>query len=213
MQEFPGNSQKTKNRPDAPAPDERPKVERITTSVADRRKRGLGRKFKDTFIKGSLRDTADHMVLDVIVPAVKDMVFDAFEDGLQRLIYGESARTRRTTAPSAYSNVGRVNYTSMSKASTAQPAAQRMLSRRARSSHDFGEIFIDSRHEASEVIEQMYEYLSRFGEVKVSDLYTMTGIQSSHVDQTWGWTSLQGTKAVRRGNRWLLDLPEPIYLS
>lgn len=214
MQDFPGNSQKAKTRPNAPTPpDERPKIERVTTAEAEQRKRGLGRKFKDTFIGGSLRDTADYMVVDVVVPAVRDTIVDALQGGIERLFNGESNRPRRSAASSAYSGVGHINYTGMSRAPTAQ-SAPRMLSRRSQTMHDFRELIIDSRREAEEVREQMYEILSRHGDVKLSDLYTLTGIQSSHVDHKWGWTSLQGFKLVRtRDGRFLLDLPEPILLS
>lgn len=215
MHDFPGNSQKAKARAQTPPPppEERPKVERVTTSKPEQRKRGLSRRFKETFIGGTARDTAEYMVSDVVVPAVRDMLFDAFESGLHRLIYGESNRTRRNM-PSSYSNVGHVNYQGMSTSRPAagayQQPAERKMSRRSRSRHDFGEIIIDNRREADEVLELMFEYLNRFGEVKVADLYEMTGIAASHVDHKWGWTSLQGAKLVRtRDGRFLLDLPEP----
>ena len=217
MHDFPGNSQKAKARAQTPPPppEERPKVERVTTSKPEQRKRGLGRKFRETLIGGTARETAEYMVQDVVVPAVRDMIFDAFESGLHRLIYGESNRTR-SNMPSSYSNVGHVNYQGMS---TSRPTAthqtsERKLSRRSRSRHDFGEIIIENRREADDVLELMFEYLDRFGEVKVADLYEMTGIASSHVDHKWGWTSLQGAKLVRtRDGRFLLDLPEPSALD
>lgn len=218
MQEFPGNSQKSKAHTQGPPPkaEERPRAERIAKSSVEQRKPGLGKKFKATIIGGTIRDTAGYMVEDVVVPAIRDMLFDAFEGGLHRMIYGDSHRTRRGSSyPSSYSNVGHVNYQSMSTKpqATHQPAG-RMFSRRARSSHDFGEIVLEDRREAQDVLDQMYEYLSRFGEVKVADLYDMVGIRTSHVDHKWGWTLLQGAKLVRtRDGRFLLDLPEPDELN
>lgn len=211
MQDFPGNSQKGRARPTVPIPEERPKVERITE--ATQKKRGLGRKFKETIILGSTRDTVDYMIVDIVVPAIKDTIVDALQGGVERLFNGDSVRHRRSSTPSAYSAVPRVNYQGMSSSPTTQPAP-RMLSRRSRTMHDFGEIIIDSRREAEEVRDQMYEILSRLGVVHVADLYEMTNIRSSHVDQKWGWTSLQGTKLVRtRDGRFLLDLPEPEALN
>lgn len=213
MQEFPGNSQKARTRSEAPPIEERPKIKRVTTVDAERKKRGLGRKFKDTFVIGSTRDAADYMIVDVIVPAIKDTIIDALQGGVERLFNGESPRTRRSLRSSAYSNVPRVDYQSQYKSPTAPPA-QRTLSRRSRALQDFGEIIIESRTEANEVIEQLFEILSRFGMVHVADLYEMTGVQSSHVDHKWGWTSLRGAKAVRmRDGRFLIDLPEPSLLS
>lgn len=216
MQDFPANSQKAKARPDAPPPTERPKVERVTSATAEQRKRGLGRKFKETFVAGSLRDTAENVVIDTVVPAVRDMVYDAFEASIQSLIYGGSNRPRgRGPAPSSYSGAPRINYQGMStRPPTTAPPSNRMLSRRSRTRQDFAEIIIESRREADEVIEQMYEFLSRFGVVYLADLYALTGIPSSHVDYKWGWTSLQGSKVTKmRDGRFLLDIPEPEELQ
>lgn len=211
MQDFPANSKKAKDRPEAPTPEDRPKIEPITSAETRRRKRGVGKQFKQTFINGNARSAVEYVVTDVVVPAVRDTMFEAFQSGLERLIYGESARPRRGGTTSGYPAPGKFNYANIS---TAKPSAhqpqQRMISRRSRSQHDFGEIVIATRREANEVIESMFEYLSRYGSVTVANLYALTDIQGSHVDTKWGWTSLQGSKAVpTRQGGYVLDLPEP----
>lgn len=219
MQDFPPNSRKAKERSGPPpqTPEDRPKIERVTSATAVQRKRGLGRRVKDTFISGSAKDTANHMFADIIIPEIQDMFLEAFQSGLERLIKGESpSRNGRSPASSGYPGaVGpRVNYQAMSRPQSQQTTATRMLSRRSRSTHDFGELIIETHREARDVIEQMYEILDRLGSVSVADLYVMTDIESSHVDMRWGWTSLKGTRAVRnRDGRYLLDLPEPIPLD
>lgn len=216
MQDFPGNSQKAKARSETPTPPSagRPKVERVTSGQAEYRKPGLGRKFKETFIGGSARDAAEGMITDVIIPTVRDMIFEAVESGFHRLIYGDSGRGRRGAPPSSYANVGKFNYAGISRSAPTPQPNTGMISRRSRARHDFGEIIIDSRPEANEVIDSLFEILSQYGSVPVSTLYELTGIVSSHVDHTWGWTSLQGAKARRQGDgRFVLDLPEPQKLD
>lgn len=203
MQDFPANSQKAKTRPD-PEPK---KIERVTTAEATQRKRGLGRQFKETFIGGSARMAAEYMVTEVIVPAIQETLIDAFQGGIERLIRGESSRSRRGVPP-AYTSVGRVNYQGMSNPAPTQ--ASRVLSRQSRSRQDFRDLKIANRNEAQDVIDQMYEILSRFGVVTVHDLYEMTGVESSHVDYKWGWQRLNGSQVRRlRDGGYLLDLPEP----
>lgn len=208
MQDFPANSQKAKARSEQ----EEKKIERVTSGEVVRRKRGLGRQFKNTFIGGSARTAAEYMIGEVVVPSIKDMLFEAFQGGLEKLVYGES-RVRRGSPPSSYSNVGHVNYQRMSSSPpTSRPSSGGpMLSRRARGRHEFDDIVIQSHREALDVIDQMFEILSRYGSVSVADLYGLTGIQGSHVDYKWGWTELRGAKAARlpRGGGFLLDLPEP----
>lgn len=204
MEDFPANSQKARARPEEPK-----HIERVTSAEAVRRKKGLGRQFKETFIGGSARTAFEYMLMEVIIPSAKDMMAEAMQSGIEKLIYGDS-RPRRS-APSSYSSVGHVNYQRISAPNrNDKPPAPRMLSRRSRSRQDFDEIVIPSRQEAEDVIERMFDILSRFGTVTVSDLYELTGIQSSHTDHKWGWTELRGAKATRlRSGGFLLDLPEP----
>jgi len=209
MQDFPGNSQKAKRQPDEPKQMERPTIERVTTAETVRRKRGIGRQFKETFIGGSARMAVEYMTMEVVVPAVRDTLAEALQSGIERLIYGDS-RPRRGTAAPSYSNVGHVDYTRMSSPARPKPSAQRTLSRQARSRQSFADLVIPSRAEAEDVIDRMFDLLSRFGVVTVADLYEMTGVAGSHVDIKWGWTQLRGAKATRlRTGGYLLDLPEP----
>jgi hypothetical protein len=217
MQDFPPNSQKAKTRSEAPPTGERrEKIERVTSAEASRRKRGLGRQFKDTFIGGSARGAFDYMITDVVIPAIRDTIFDAIQGGLDRLIYGDH-RPRRGTPPSFYSaNPPRVNYQGiMSNPQRPNtPPPSRMLSRRSRARHDFDEIIIPNRAEAEETLDRMYDELSRYGRVTVAILYELVGIQSTHTDHKWGWTQLRGARvrSLRNGG-YLLDLPEPEPLT
>jgi hypothetical protein len=205
MQEFPPNSSKARV-PDEP-------IVRVTSAEAGRRKKGLGRQFKETFIGGDMKSAMHYMMLDVVIPAIQDTLIDAFQGGVERLIRGENARPRRGV-PSSYGDIiGHVNYGGISRgpAQSSRQPQQRMLSRRARSRQEFDEIIIPSRQEAEEVIDQMFEIMSRYGSVSVANLYGLTGIQSAHTDHKWGWTQLRGARAVpqRRSGGFLLDLPEP----
>lgn len=211
MQDFPSNSRKAQGA--APEPK---KLERVTSAEAVRRKRGLGRQFKETFIEGSARTALDYMVRDVIIPEAQATIVDALKGGIEKLILGES-RSRRHHAPSSSSGVGHFNYQGISSGSRPPTSGKPtrpgpMLSRRSRSQHDFDELVIGSRREAEEVIERMFDILSRYGSVPVADLYELTGLESTHVDYKWGWTDLRGAKAIGiKGGRegYLLDLPDP----
>lgn len=212
MDDFPANSAKVRSRPEGAPPDQTIRrgeaIEQITSAEAKVRKRGIGRKFKETFVGGSARMATEYMITEVVIPAVQDTILEALQGGLERLIKGES-RSRRFTNTSSYSNLGHVNYGGMNKA-----PVPRTISQQSRSRHDFGEIVIRSRQEAEEVIERMFDILSRYGIVSVADLYELTGIQSGHTDQKWGWTALRGAKVARlRSGDFLLDLPAPESLD
>ena len=209
MQDFPANSKRAKERSDELPGDEPKRIQQVTSAEAVRRKRGVGKMFKETFIGGDARTTLEYMTTEVVIPGIRDMVFDAFQSGLERMIYGESRIKRGGSHYSPYSNVGHVNYQGMSS-NRPPPTSNRMLSQRSRARHDFGEIVIQSRQEAEEVLDRLFDELSRYGSVPVSVLYELTGIQSSHTDHKWGWNSLRGSKVARlRTGGFLLDLPNP----
>lgn len=211
MQDFPGNSQRAKGRSEGPPKDERPKVEQVTSAEARPRKRHLGLQIKETFIGGSARMAVDYMVTDVVVPAIQATLIDALQGGIERLIRGDSRHSRRSGIPGGglgYTNVGHVDY--QRKSQSGRPPGGRMLSRESRARGSFEELVIPTRAQADEVIDRMYEILSRYEVVTLADLYEMTGIQGSHTDNKWGWTQLRGVR-VRplRAGGYLLDLPEP----
>lgn len=214
MENFPANSAKAKIGSDGPPQDQTVRrgeaIRQVTSAEAVQRKRGVGRRFKETFVGGSARMAFDYMVLEVVIPAIQETVIDAFQGGVERLIRGESRQSRSASSYSN-SNLPRVNYQGMS---TNKPPTSRTLSRSARTRHDFGEIVIATRQEAEEVLERMYDVLSRYGTVTVADLYELTGIQGSHTDLKWGWRLLSGARVegLRGQGGYLLALPDPEHL-
>lgn len=210
MQDFPSNSQKAK-APDAP----REKLEPVTSAeTVRRRKKGLGRKFKQTFFGGSARGAAEDTVAEVIVPAIRDLVFESLHNTIDRLIYGDRvSRPRRPSGIITNQPTGRVNYGQYSSPQQTQ-ATQRTVTRKHRAHHDMSELVVPTRDEANAVLDRMYDILSQSGDVQVAHLYELTGIRPEFTDQKFGWTSLKGAKAVplRQGG-FYLDLPEPEVLG
>jgi hypothetical protein len=157
----------------------------------------------------------EHVVQGVVLPGIRDLLFDTISDAIHRMFFGDSNRPRYGGGASMPSSYGRVDYphtpyNRMNTTAATQQPQQRMLSRGARARHNFDDLIIPSRQEAEEVLDRMYDLLSKYGRVEVSVLYELTGIQSSHTDMKWGWTNLKGAKAVKlRNGGFLLDLPEP----
>lgn len=208
--DFPPNSEKSKQG----APREPKKVERVTSADAVRRKRPLGKKFKDVFFGGDARTAGEYVMLSVIIPAIKDTLVEAGQAAIEKMIYGESRSGRRR--PSG--GTGYVSYNRMGgpvrDPADDRPPMGRSISRRARARHDFDEIVLSTRSEAEEVLDRMFDLLSKYETVSVSEMYELVGLESSHTDHKWGWTSLTGASVERvRTGGFLLDLPEPEALS
>lgn len=210
MDQFPPNSQKAK-QPEAPQ-----RIERVTSGEAVRRKQGIGSKLKSTFIEGSIRGALLYMFDEVMVPAIRDLMVEALQGGVDRLFRGEG-RPRRSGGGGifgSYPNVGHFDYQRASQGTQTKASTQRSLSRTARARHDFQDIIINTRQEAEEVLEMMYTILSTYGSVTVFNLYDLTGIRGDHTDHKWGWNGLDGARLARlRDGRYVLELPQPEALG
>jgi hypothetical protein len=199
--EYPPNSFSSKK---APEPKEK-NVTRVTSSEPIRRKKSLGRKFKDIFFGGDAKSAGRYVVYSVLIPAAKDMIVEAGSEGIQKLVRGDSYRRR--SSPYA-SPRGYFSYDKVPTRHDTREEPPRLLSSRARSRHDFDEIVLQSRAEAEEVIERMFDIVGRYDTATVADLYDLVGVRSSHVDHKWGWSDMRGAGVVRVRDGYLLELPD-----
>lgn len=202
---YPPNRDKDKVDPPDKKQDEK-KVERITSSEPIRRKKPLGKQFKETFFGGDAKTAMRYVVFGVLIPAAKDAIVDAGSSGIERLVFGESRR-KKNPPPSGPTGYVSYNRYAMGTRNTQPPS--RIMSNRARSQHDFDEIVLSSRPEAEEVIDRLFDLTSRYGSASVADLYELVGLSSNHTDHKWGWEDVRGSGVARVRDGYLLDLPEP----
>lgn len=202
--EFPANSSASKSAKSA-----QKDIKRVTTSEPVRKRKSLRKQFSETFVAGDMRGAVGYVLMDVLLPAAKDMIVEAGSQGIERLIFGETRR-RSSRTPQAGAT-GYVSYNRMSGPMGASRVAgpARAMSRAARSRHNFDEIVIESRTEAEEVIDRLFDLVSRYDTATVADLYELVGIASTHTDHNWGWIDLHGAGVSRIRGGYLLDLPEP----
>lgn len=210
--EFPSNRYKDKeDRPERPKPDEK-KVEKIVQTDVVRRKKPVGKRFAETFVGGDAKSVWGFVVLDVLVPAAKDMFADAVSQGVERMIFGEARSSSRRTGRRP--NEPYISYNRYSGSRRLGPPDdadrhRQSLSRRARASHDFDEIILGTRVEADEVLERLYDLVDKYESATVADLYDLVGVSGNYTDDKWGWLDLRGAGITRVRNGYLLDLPKP----
>lgn len=208
MEEFPSNSKYAK--PAEPEKDEPKRILKVVEGDVVRRKKPLGKRFHDMFFGGDSKSVVEYVVQEVLLPAARDMIADAVSQGVERIIFGEARSSSRRAAvsrPSAFgggNNSVPYNRYSSNRREDPRPS----ISRQARARHEFDEIIIPTRAEAEEVLDSMYNILSRYEQVSVKDLYELTGVEFHHTDEKWGWTDLRGARVVRVSNGYLLDLPK-----
>lgn len=194
-------------------PNEKPKVEKVTTGPVGRRKTPLGKKFLSTFIVGDTNSVFQYVLQDVIVPTMKDVITDIITTSIERMLYGEKARPGRGRSSSG----GHTAYNRYSQSSAPNTWANRgrpgASPSRPAFSADYEEIILGTLDEANEVIDRMFDLCERFNQVTVRDLHDLVGIQSNFAQDRWGWTDIRGLRPTHVRGGYLIDLPRPISLD
>lgn len=199
--DFPPNSSASRKEPR--------KISPVVTEGAVRRKRSLRKQFSETFVAGDAKTALSYVIFEVLLPDAKNLILEMVSQGFEKLIFGESRRrgsTHPQTGPTGYVNYGRYSHTMASRFSS---GPQRAMSRQARSRHNFDEIVLEERTEAEEVIDRLFDLVSRYEQASIADLYELVGLASTHTDHKWGWSDLHGAGVSRIRGGYLLDLPEP----
>lgn len=208
---YSGNSHRDRDAKAEEPVKEQPKVEKIEGISATIRKKTVGRKIGEMFSGESMEKVGDHILFEVLIPAAKNMLFDAATQGLKMRLYGDGSRT---PVSSSSSSKAYTPYNKMSSgASKSATEVRSELSRKARATHNFDEILFESRGDAEEVIESLRLVIEQYGTVKVADLYELVDLTGSFTDNKFGWDDLRdaNVRLIRSG--YILDLPRPMQVD
>lgn len=193
--EYPANSQKGKPEP---KPE---KIEPVVTGTVTKRKKGLFNRAANSIVEDTGEGVMEYIVTEVLIPAAKNMIADAFSQGIERLLFGGTRSSR--------SSGTRPGYTSYNKVHNRTSYTRPELTRQQRARHDFDDIILDNRPEAEDVLDQLRELVDKYEVATVADLYQMVGLTEDFTDQKWGWYDLKhaGIRVIRGG--YILSLPRP----
>jgi hypothetical protein len=204
--EFPSNRKHGSEEKDAPK-DEEKKVAKVVQAEAIQRKRSLWGRFKQNFISGpDSKTVVEHVFFEILIPAGKDLFLDALNAGFERKFYGEvRSRGRRGYSHQGYTAYNRIGSALIDPRNRRDEEPRRSRSRG--SSRDFGEVVLQSRAEATEVLDNMYELLDRYRQVTVADLLDLCDLPRQYTDNNYGWVDLRGADVQRVSEGYLLILP------
>lgn len=215
VSEFPSNSNKQKVDPvEKPEPK---KVVRVTTGTAIIRKKPLGKKFKDLFVGENAKNAVVYVWQEVLVPGGRDLVFDVIRETVERRIYGDNRPMNRSSSRARHnSSNGFVSYNRYSGNNQNRNDRRdepRSMSQRSRAAHNFDEIVLPTRVEAEEVVDRLFDLVSKYESATVADLYDLVGVSGNFTDEKYGWVDIRGAGVSRVSNGYLLDLPKPELLD
>lgn len=215
-QPFPGNSDKAKEQGIVPptAPKPRPKMTPIVEGSVTVKKKGLASKFKETFFGGDAKGAVAYMVTGVMVPALKSMIVDSAQKGVEKMIYGDKAPLRgpgTVQRPHFTYNAPVWRGGMQAPASSMLPGQPpHQIPVRPNSTHQY---LFSNREDADRVLETLGAACEQYDVVAVSDLYDLMGMPHNHIDTKWGWTTMAQSQIQQARDGYLLLLPPAVELN
>lgn len=182
----------------------------------------LGSKFRKTLGGANLKAVGMAVLIEVIVPNAKDLLFDIINEGSQRTIYGDGGRRRTSSSALVQTIVGGgnrqrgTNYQAVSTQTKIVGGNNLSLSERERQQFDFSHVIFPSRDQAEEVLETLGSAVEDYGMVPVAELYEALEITGNgFTDQKFGWDAraLAGSKVQKIREGYILVLSPPIEMA
>lgn len=208
MADYASNSQNKKDS----EPAAEPKVEKVIEGKAIERKKSVGRRLAENFTGQSGRSVGDYIFWDLIVPQVKDLIFDVISGGAQKVLFGDgpTSRSWRSGSKGGYTPYSSMAGTALSKA--AQNVKPAVIP-----SDTFGEILLETRPEAEATMEKIRLTIEQYGKASMGDLKASVGLTGNMTDENFGWYPHHlGQMSIRRvggsqpGFALIFPDPEPL---
>lgn len=181
------------------------KIEKVVKGTVKTKKNDI-RKLTDIFISEDIHNVKDYVFSDILVPAIKKAISDIVRNGIDMILYGDSGRSKQSSS-------GNSNYVSYRSYSDQSPREDRFSNRSRSTSYD--DIVFDTRSDAEHVLRQMDALVDTYGNVSISDLYDLVGVNNDlYTNQRYGWNreNIRGASIVQVRNGWLLKLPRAVVL-
>ena len=200
MPEYPNNSHSAREN-HAP-PDK--KMGKVVTGAAKTRKKSEVKKFANTFLPDDVTSVKSYILMDVIVPGLKNAIADV----VSIMLFGETGRIGGKKG-----NGSKVSY---QRYYDDRREDRRNYARpRAPGGYDYDDIIFESRGDADLVLDQLEAAINQFGLASVLDLYDLAGITcpTSYTADKYGWTDIRSAKVVCTRDGYVLELPRAAQIT
>ena len=202
---YRSNSHKSKTA-QSEVPEKR--VEKITSGVVTTQKKSGVSKVADVFVSEDINSVKSYVVSDVIIPAVKKLVYDIITDGVDMILYGESGRNRRGDNRGGGNKISYSNFYDQRDRNRFSSDDPRSISR-----IDYEDLVFASRGDAENVRIGMIESIERYGYVTIADMYDMAGKTAPYTAQKYGWMNVSSASVVRVRDGYKLKLPKACHID
>ena len=208
MDNYKSNSFKSKEAVTAPAETNRVKTDKVITGTAKVRKKSEIGKLAGSIISEDAGNVMNYILTGVLIPSIKDALYDIVVNGAKMFLFGENAGTSSRRSGSTNSRVSyRSYYDNDRRTSTGNSIPKK-------SGYDFDPIIFDNRGDAEYTLDKMQEIIdSQYQVVSVMDMYCAAGLDCPYTYDSYGWTSLAGADIQKVRDGWMIRLPKALPLK
>ena len=191
---------------------EREKLDPVVSAPVKPKQRTVWDKIKDEFVSEDGQSIGDYILIEVLIPAVKNTIQSMVNNAVDMFLYGSGGSRYGQPRPYGGMQGSRVSYRQYYDQ---RPANNTNYARpRTTYGYDYNEVVFESRQDAEAVLYRMEETLANYQCVRVADYLELSGRNSNYTDNNYGWTSLETVQIRRsRDNGYYLDLPRPMALD
>lgn len=193
MEEYKSNSNVSK---------EIHKYDKVITGTAEKKPKN---KFLEAFVQDDISNVKNHIVSNVLIPALKSALYDAVSGGFKMFLFGErGAGYKRTSTPGAT-----VEYHKYSANSTPNYSTPRISG-----GYGYSDPTFSDYGDAEAVLLNIQDVISQGGIISILDLYDMSGLQTIPNDAKYGWTDIRTAHIDRTfDGRYVLKMPRPLPID
>ena len=188
------------------AAEEEPKVP-VVKGVVKQKKKSAGRQFVENFVNEDGETIKSHVLFDIIVPALKDMISSGFQAAVDMLLYGNVQERRVSSNGARRSGAGQTNYNIISQKNQNKRYADTKPG-------PCDDILFDERADAVRVLDELKDQIDVYSRASVYDLYDAAGLSCDYTWKNWGWYDLDSASVMRtREGDFVINLPKPIVIK
>lgn len=215
---YPGNSFSERDRinhtntdisPSKSTNSDKIQVNQITTAKV--RKKGLLKRFTKYIIADTVESAREKTLMDIVVPGVKTVIFDAAVEMLNVLLFdGAGDVLRGSRRRSEGRRGGRTSYDSYYEKRDRREAHRGSYRDIPKDPDD---IILATRREAMDVLEELDWHIDKYEQASIATLYDIVGYTGDFTDNKYGWTDLRGAGVRPVSEGFLLILPQTKLLD
>ena len=205
---LPSNSDKSKSEHKK----EEKKIQKVVTGNVTVKKKGFFKKFKNSMISEDANSVGGYVVSDIVIPMVKDLVYNSIRGALDMILWGGSSvgkRGRKNVPYNSLNDGGTYHYNGSSNSSNNVSHNKQKMN----DYYNISEVMFDTRRDAEAVLETLRMVLEEFPSVSVAEFYDTLGQTAPHTTYKYGWTSLIDADVRSCRDGYYIDCPAPKLIN